>query len=611
MPTSRENRARSIFASDMPEGVDLSEAFGRWVTTEPGVAATDWFTAMDEPIRITEPVPGTEPTTAPWEPRNNDMVRVTRGYADVQEGEIGYVDHVRMRGSCGDASCPECGNVASILLLRVSVPEAESPWRTQYFTVPLASIGPMLPASTRHFVRCTNQEHRGAGRWAHRFVRPNTPTRGTACTQAIRVVSDEDDVTQELSPYAEVTFAAELAQREERRQEMNARLALMRAGETYMISGMRSDYCGYLATLRGTVDPFNQRVRVDVITRAGEMVRRGFMIQAMTLGERVYSWQLGTQIPHFIQFMTPTYAGQVTLGDRPIDDSSDTHECDHACFNYGCSQRATGEEFDEEPEEYIGDVPIMNYSYVPQLRFSGQGPVFLGTELELSCGLSHSAQDALNMRKAAKVLTQDPKVGELVFLKSDGSISGVGFEAVFHPMSYDWLVENWPEDLLRRMRECGAMPHSSCGMHVHVSRAGFSDSIHAYKWIKFMYRNAREMSRMARRDPTSWGGFDRPSERAAAKWHAKGGYGAENRYTAVNCIPRNTFEVRIFASTLNRTRFLGSLGLVDASVEYTRQLSTETILKANGWAFPRFREWVSDFDKYMPLRKEIERLIDN
>ena len=148
-------------------------------------------------------------------------------------------------------------------------------------------------------------------------------------------------------------------------------------------------------------------------------------------------------------------------------------------------------------------------------------------------------------------------------------------------------------------------------VHVHVNRSGFSNSVHAYKWIKFMYRNQEFMRKMARRDPGQWGSFNRPDERAAAKWHAKGGFGSTNRYAAINCSPRETYEVRIFASTLNRTRYLGSMGLVDASVEYTRQLPTNDILTKGAWGFDTFRDYVNSFTKYRPLQREMVRILDN
>jgi hypothetical protein len=50
------------------------------------------------------------------------------------------------------------------------------------------------------------------------------------------------------------------------------------------------------------------------------------------------------------------------------------------------------------------------------------------------------------------------------------------------------------------------------------------------------------------------------------------------------------------------------MGLVSATVEYTRQLSSRQIIRDNGWAWSSFARWVSGREEYAPLVAEMNRL---
>lgn len=572
---------------------------------QPAVEVDD---LVDEPEAPADP-PAQE--IQPWAPQISDVVTVTESDGNVYAGEVAIIDGASRLSGCGDPHCTDCSRI-SLQVARVTTGRDSTDMIHSYVRTAVSNLAPMVPESGE-YCRCQNAAHRGGGARVHR----NTG----ACVAPVRVLSDYDNEFTIMEGAARIVFADRLATRQAERQALLDRVGQMHAGQRYLIDNPGTSYYGHIARVRNTPRSHDLNILVDIEDSEGNMIRSSYRVDGTQLGSRFHSWQSANRAPGFIQFASPCYSGAVTVSDREVEDSGDEHECDHACFDYGCSANPPGggrlihwndsydhdDDDDHDDEEgRAGHIPIMSYSYRPNLIFSGEGPVYLGTELELSHGSSNRGRRA--MAESAKILTESA-IAPYVFLKGDGSISGHGYEAVFHPMSYDWVIENWPEDLLRRMRQAGAMPHSSCGMHVHVSRSGFSSPVHAYKWIKFMYRNAREMSRMARRDPSQWATFGSPVERSAAKWHAKGGYGGQNRYVAVNAMPTDTYEVRIFASTLNRRRFLGSLGLVDASVEYTRQLTTQEILGGNGWTFDPFREYVSSFEKYAPVAKEFERLL--
>jgi hypothetical protein len=560
------------------------------------------------PVRRSRVVAEPRPEPERYTPQRGDVVAITSDGGGLREGEYGIVDDV-YGGICGDSTCTSCGRV-TVQVMRVPSPTVSTIWQHDYLFVRNGQFQPVAPFAFNQNVRCQHQDHRAS------YSRGTHPHNGECVAPVLSATGIDYNYQSFLDtvirPTWERVWAEEIAAREAERQRQIARVTSMAVGQRYLVDEGRSRFFGYVAEIVALPlaggDPSQLVCDIYYPESASERCYASVSVSVFALGGRYHASFMGNRVPSWIRFPAAAeYSGLSTVTDREIADSSDTHDCTTRCFEYGCTARVDDADYEEEIE-YAGDIPIHNYSYRPRLLFSGDGPLFMGTELELSTGYNSAGERS--QHAAAKILTQS-EIGHLVYLKSDGSISGYGFEACFHPMSYDFLVENWPEDLLRRLRNAGAMPHDSCGMHVHVNRSGFSDPVHAYKWIKFMYRNQSFMRRMARRDPGQWGSFERPDERAAAKWHAKGGYGAYSRYTAINCMPRDTYEVRIFASTLNRTRYLGSMGLVDASVEYTRQASTQDILRKGAWEFDKFRDYVSSFTKYRPLQKEMVRILDN
>lgn len=237
---------------------------------------------------------------------------------------------------------------------------------------------------------------------------------------------------------------------------------------------------------------------------------------------------------------------------------------------------------------------IHYYSYKPTPKFRGKGPLYLGMELEV-------AIDRYTLDEAAR--HANARLGDIAYLKSDSSI-GSGFEIVSHPMSYDFAMSDFPWELLSELPNFGAYESSECGLHVHASRRGFSDERHMYRWIKFFYRNSANISRLARRESGQWASFS-DSERKRAYEYAKFGQTGE-RYSAINTQNRTTLEVRVFASSLDKLNVQGALGLVAGSIEYTRKLTTEDILKRKGWEWPNFAEWLSE--DYSPLKQQMALL---
>ncbi|MFD6357057.1 hypothetical protein [Nocardia tengchongensis] len=123
------------------------------------------------------------------------------------------------------------------------------------------------------------------------------------------------------------------------------------------------------------------------------------------------------------------------------------------------------------------DDHIHDYSYKPAPYFHGQGPVFLGLELEIKTRSS-------SLQACAEIAADH--LGDLGYLKEDGSIGyNAGFEIVTHPMSYEWAIDEFPWKMLRELRIRGAYVDDNVGIHVHVSRKGFDSAAHVYRWMKF------------------------------------------------------------------------------------------------------------------------------
>ncbi|MEV0700047.1 hypothetical protein AB0I53_19365 [Saccharopolyspora sp. NPDC050389] len=237
---------------------------------------------------------------------------------------------------------------------------------------------------------------------------------------------------------------------------------------------------------------------------------------------------------------------------------------------------------------------IERYSYKPVPRFHGHGPVFLGLELEINTP-SGEKRDCAEMALR--------HLGSLGYLKEDCSID-LGFEIVTHPMSHDWAMDHFPWRGLSDLADAGADGFEN-GMHVHISRDSFDSPSHVYRWMKFLHRNAKQVTILARRTSEQWAAFYE-SDRRHIKDYAKGFKG--DRYRAINTQNDHTFELRIFASTVKPREVKAALGLSAASVEYTRTLRVSDVVHRGGWTWRAFVSWLREHPEYAPLSRELEEL---
>lgn len=84
-----------------------------------------------------------------------------------------------------------------------------------------------------------------------------------------------------------------------------------------------------------------------------------------------------------------------------------------------------------------------------------------------------------------------------------------------------------------------------------------------------------------------------------------------DRYSAINVHNDATFEVRIFAGSVDPTEIQAALGLVHGTIEYTRSLNARSVIKEKGWDWEAFTAWTEKQNRYAALNHEIERLVRN
>lgn len=239
----------------------------------------------------------------------------------------------------------------------------------------------------------------------------------------------------------------------------------------------------------------------------------------------------------------------------------------------------------------------------PVWRPKGNYPAepLLGLELEVGGSQSRIVQ----------AVTQFDSDEHHVYMKYDGSIDGV--ELVTHPATLAWSRDYVWSEILGALRVAGSTVNDGYGLHIHVSRNAFREgrkqsATHQMSWLMFLYRHVFQLEQLARRRSDQWASFRAPAKgelrnkALIAPFH-------EDRYVAVNCNNTRTFELRFFKSTLDYTELMAALEFADASVHYTRSITTSDILRSNALTWQHFADWVAERD-YPHLSDELARIAE-
>jgi len=287
------------------------------------------------------------------------------------------------------------------------------------------------------------------------------------------------------------------------------------------------------------------------------------------------------------------------VGDDPYCEScfSDNcyycDDCDESYHNdYPCDCRESNTIEGKCCRGYRASGTIHDYSCKPAPIFKGvsKHKMYLGLELETE------------MRRVDDgSLFASSALQGIAYLKHDGSISS-GFEIVTHPHTHQQYRDNsallWNTiETLRKDYDARSWDTDTCGLHIHLSRDGFSSGAHLHRFIAFVYHNAPHMMKFAGRktrfarfnDVYTFDEYDRPVFSIKHKVGNPDRHSSE-RYSAVNTQNKHTIELRFFRGTMNTSSVLSALDLAQAMVEYTRELRLDDVkLGALSW------DWFADY----------------
>jgi hypothetical protein len=244
-----------------------------------------------------------------------------------------------------------------------------------------------------------------------------------------------------------------------------------------------------------------------------------------------------------------------------------------------------------------GDGKVHQYSYKPNPIFHGgnDNNLYMGFELEMSYG-----DESDNYRSAIPdVLPLEQ--ADVCYLKSDSSIEGWGYELVTHPHTlgaYERATDLWNYIESCRTKGARSWDTTSCGLHVHVSRTAFKSGAHTHRFLSLIYRNPREMMKLAGRKNSRYARFDdvyKPDEWGIPQFNLRdkvhaGGF--TERMSAVNTNNDYTLELRFFRGNMKREGIMTALELSHASVEYTRNMSVSDV-KLGMLKWEWFADWVA------------------
>jgi hypothetical protein len=244
-----------------------------------------------------------------------------------------------------------------------------------------------------------------------------------------------------------------------------------------------------------------------------------------------------------------------------------------------------------------GDGKVHQYSYKPNPIFHGgnDNNLYMGFELEMSYG-----DESDNYRSAIPdVLPLEQ--ADVCYLKSDSSIEGWGYELVTHPHTlgaYERANNLWNYIESCRTKGARSWDTTSCGLHVHVSRTAFKSGAHTHRFLSLIYRNPREMMKLAGRKNSRYARFDdvyKPDEWGIPQFNLRDKVHAGSfteRMSAVNTNNDYTLELRFFRGNMKREGIMSALELSHASVEYTRNMSVSDV-KLGMLKWEWFADWVA------------------
>ena len=306
---------------------------------------------------------------------------------------------------------------------------------------------------------------------------------------------------------------------------------------------------------------------------------------------------------YFTGYTYGTDDSDSTMCERCFEDNTSyCEDCDNTYLN-GCDYDHDGNDDGRT---------IHDYSYRPDPIFrksdDEQTRLYFGIEIETEV----RGGDYSNRRSAAEYAQQQLEMYDLAYLKSDGSLE-CGFEIVTHPLSHSYFMKDgdrlWNTiDKLKSEYGMMAWGTKTCGLHVHISRAGFNSGSHQHRFLQLVYNNKDFYEVLAGRSSSHWAKFDDIFDPNTGQKSFKNKFDrhGSDRYSAVNTNNRNTLEMRIFRGSLNPRFIKSAIDLAHASVEYTRVMSVREV-RDDGLSCLKFRQYIeSKTDLYPSLIERIQ-----
>jgi len=298
---------------------------------------------------------------------------------------------------------------------------------------------------------------------------------------------------------------------------------------------------------------------------------------------------------HFVGYTYGTDDSDDTMCERCYENN--TTYCDGCDATYlnGCEYN-----HDEDVDTRL----IHDYSYRPDPIFRSSEDentrLYFGIEVETEVrGGSYESR-----RYAAEYAVRLEQYN-LAYLKSDGSLE-CGFEIVSHPMTHSYFMNDanilWETiSTLKSNYEMMAWGTKTCGLHVHISRAGFNSGSHQHRFLQLVYNNKDFYEVLAGRSSSHWAKFDDnvdPNTGRKSLKHKFDRHGSD-RYSAVNTNNRNTLEMRIFRGSVNPRFIKSAIDLAHASVEFTRVMSVKEV-RDGGLSCLNLRQYIESKPELYP-----------
>ena len=246
---------------------------------------------------------------------------------------------------------------------------------------------------------------------------------------------------------------------------------------------------------------------------------------------------------------------------------------------------------------------IHRYGYKPNLTFhitknDTKKPLFLGIELEMESRNGHRSEQANTLH----LLNEDE---DLFFMGEDCSINN-GFEIITHPATLQFHLREFPwKDICQKMISMGARSHdvNSCGLHIHVNKEYFSTS-ELVKLGLFVHTLTKPLSFLGRRERVNWAKF-----KAIGKKGKKNIHQNHDRYEAINFIPEDTVEFRLYKGTLNFRTVLATIDMTSAICHFVKNFGSSKIINKKVETWQNFLVFAKSnhhkhFIKYMTDRQE-------